>query len=276
MKKILIILAVVLPLCALAQDLGGGDDPSVAPEVAAPDSTAAPAPPAVTPRHFSTTDSWRDERLAIREGNEFYADSDFHHALECYNRALEINGSSIAGRYDKALALLNLSTADNVGTSADTRPEARQLLAQVAQEGRLTHPAIAQRAFYNLGNMSYNDHQYDSAIQLYEASLRLDPDDWNCRYNLRLAQLKKQQQEQNQDQDQDDQDDQDDQQEQQQQDQQQEQEQEQQQQQQPQPEMSQSAEQILQSMQNQENATRRRVQQQEPNAARRGQPEKPW
>ncbi len=276
MKSILItLLTLVASLGLSAQGLTADNDPSVAPVVPVQSADSVPEKKA---RHNSLTESYRNERLQIRKGNTFFRDSNYHRALECYERALEENGMSMVARYNKACALLKLSNSDNAGTQADTRPMARELLAGVAEDAKTQNPDLAHLAYYNLGNMSYNDSEYGMAIALYQASLRLEPDDWNARYNLRLAQLKLQQQEQNQDQQDQDQDQQDqnqDQQQQQQQQDQQQQEQEQEQQPQEQP-MSQSAEQILQSMQNQENATRRRVQQQEDPAQGRRQPDKPW
>ena len=126
---------------------------------------------------------------------------------------------------------------------------------------------------YNLGNIAFNDEKYDVSIEMYKASLRVNPDNLKTRENLRLAQLKKQEQEQNQDQQNQDQQQQ---QQQEQQQQPQEQQQEQQEQQQPQEQpMTQSAQQILQSMQNKENSTRKKVKEQEPTVGR-PQSDKPW
>ncbi len=269
MKTALIIMALMAlaPVAGNAQTLAAPDDPTQAPEAttAAPDSTATPES---QPEHNNPAESFRNERRLIHEGNTYFNDSNFYRALEYYNKALEVNGASIAGRYNKAMALLRLANTDN---AADQRPQAAQLLQGLIPDAKEYNPEIARRAYYNLGNMAYNDRNYGGAIEMYESSLRLDPDHYDVRYNLRLAQLQQQNQQQNQDQNQDQ-----DEQDQEQQQQEQEQQQQQQEQEQPQP-MSQSAQQILQSMQNQENATRRRVQEEEEQAQRsRRQPLKPW
>ena len=98
--------------------------------------------------------------------------------------------------------------------------------------------------------MAYNDQDYGKSIERYKQALRINPDNNRTRQNLRLAQLKKQEQDQNKDKDKQDQ---------------------QQQQQQP---MTQNAEQILQAMQNKENATRRK--QKEPAQPGRRTTDKPW
>ncbi len=234
-----------------AQSLTAPDDPAAAPAVAVADSTTAPA---VEPLHNTPTDSYRDELNFIRHGNTMTNDSNWHRALEYYQKALHVNAGSIVGRYNRAVALQHLASSDN-----NLRQQAMQQLAELLPDARKHNPAVARDAFYNLGNMAYNDRDYSGAIANYEASLRIDPDNYNARYNLRLAQLQQQNQDQNQDQ------------------QEQEQEQEQEQQQQPQPDMTQSAQQILQSMQNKENQTRQRVQEEEEQAQpSRRQPRKPW
>ena len=135
---------------------------------------------------------------------------------------------------------------------------------------------IAEMTYYNLGNMAFNDEQYDQSIECYKSALRIDPDNMDARENLRLAQLKKQEQEQNQDKQDQQQEEQEQQQDQQQQQQNQQNQEEQQQQQQEQKPMTNSAQQILQTMQNKENATRKKVRAREEPATGRPQPDKPW
>ncbi|MDE6160142.1 MAG: tetratricopeptide repeat protein, partial [Muribaculaceae bacterium] len=194
------------------------------------------------------------ERNAVKHGNEYFEEGNFAKALENYEVALQLNPASQIATYNKALALLNMATDDTKGTEHDPRRQAMELLQQVGAACEKTDSALAEKAFYNLGNMAFNDEDYAQSIERYKQALRINPDNNRTRQNLRLAQLKKQEQEQNKDQDKQDQQQQ---QQQQQQQEQQQQEQQQQQQQQQQP-MTQSAEQILQAMQNKENATRRK------------------
>lgn len=209
-------------------------------------------------------------RNLVVEGNKLFKDEKIHEALEKYNAALAIDSTYQYAMYNKAVALVQLATDDNKGTENDPRQQAAQLFSRIAQ--LKTVPSLAEKSFYNLGNMAYNDEQYGQAIDMYKGSLRIRPDNRECRQNLLLALKKKEEQEQNQDK-QDQQEDKQDQEQQQQQQQQQEQEQ-QQQQPQEQP-MTQSAEQLLQAMQNKENATRRKTEQREPQAGRRS-TDKPW
>ena len=158
--------------------------------------------------------------------------------------ALQLDPSSQIATYNKALALLNMAGEDTKGSENDPRQQAAQLLEQVGNACMASDSTLAEKAFYNLGNMAYNDQDYGKSIERYKQALRINPDNNRTRQNLRLAQLKKQQQEQQQ---------------------------QQQQQQQP---MTQNAEQILQAMQNKENATRRK--QKEPAQPGRRTTDKPW
>ncbi len=250
---------------------------SMQPDVSA---EAAPQKPAEQKqsKYYTPSVSYKAERNALRRGNALFKDDKFHEALEQYQKAIDINGSSIRGRYNKAVALLQLQSDDNKGTENDPRVEAAKIFAELVDDAKKFDSEIAQHAYYNLGNIAFNDEKYDQSIAFYKDALRIKPDDMDARENLRLAQLKKQEQEQNQDQNQDqnEQDKKDQEQQQQQQQQQQDQQnQEEQQQQQQQKPMTGSAQQILQTMQNKENATRKKVQPQEQPVGR-PQTDKPW
>lgn len=208
--------------------------------------------------------STKTERNLIVDGTEQYADSNFHAALENYEKALALNPASTYALYDKAVTLAQLATDDNKGTENDPRRIAGEIFTQIAENK--DYPQLAANSAYNLGNMAFNDQNWDGAIAAYKKSLRIIPENIKARENLLLALLQKQnQQEQQQDQQEQQQE------QQQQEQQQQEQQQEQQQQQQQQP--SQTAAQMMQAVQNKENSTRRREQQVNP-----AQPftEKPW
>lgn len=211
-------------------------------------------------------ESTKAVRNLVVEGNKLFRDDKFHEALEKYEAALALDPTYRYALYNKAVALVQLATDDNRGTENDPRVMAQELFAQVAESPQ--QGDLAAKAHYNLGNMAYNDSKYDVAISQYIGSLRINPDNHQCRQNLLLAFQQQEQQDQNQDQDQDQQQEQEQQQEQQQQ------EQEQQQEQQQQP-MTQSAEQLLQAMQNKENATRRKAEQREAVPAGRS-TDKPW
>lgn len=218
--------------------------------------------------------STKAERNLIKEGNKAFADSNFVDAFALYEQALQANPLSDAAQYNKAVTLTFMSNEDNKGTANDPRVKAAEIFESVAKTSK--DDALVEKSFYNLGNMAFRDGDYAAAIEQYKGALRVNPDNKKTRQNLRIAQLQQQQQDQNQDQNQD-QDKEDQQQQQQQQEQQQqEQEQQQQKQQQQQQPMTQNAEQILQSVQNKENQTRKKVQEQEVKGGGRSTTDKPW
>ena len=219
--------------------------------------------------------STKAERNLIVEGNKAFADSNFIAAFDFYEKALTANPLSDAATYNKAVTLTYLVSEDNKNTPNDPRVKAVELFETLTRTA--ADKTIAEKSFYNLGNMAFRDGDYGKAIENYKGALRINPDNNKTRQNLRIAQLQQQQQQnqdQNQDQDQDQQQEQQQQQQQQEQNEDQQQEQQQQQQQQ-QPEMTQNAEQILQSVQNKENQTRKKVNEQQVNTGRKT-TDKPW
>ncbi len=235
--------------------------------------------------------STRRERNYIREGNDLYEQKRYADAEVSYRKAVEENPMSETALYNLALSLIR--QAGNTDPNAENNPmqEAQSILNSLAESAQKAE--IAEKALYNLGNMAFNQEQYEQAIGRYKGALRRNPDNDQTRENLRLAQLKlqqQQQQQQNQDQNKDQNKDQNqDQQQQQQQnqdqnkdqnkDQNQDQQQqnqdkkEQQQQQQPQRQniSDDNAAKILKTMENEENATRRKVQEMQKKKGQGGQ-----
>ena len=139
--------------------------------------------------------STREERNYIVEGNKLYREDRFTDAEVAYRKALQENPYSDVGRFNLAAALLKQGASDE-----KTQQEALQLLNTLAREA--TDLSIAEKAFYNLGNLAFNQQQYQQSIEHYKNALRRDPSDDKARENLRLAQ-KRLEQQQNQDQNQD-------------------------------------------------------------------------
>lgn len=247
----------------------------------------------------------RRERNLVKEGNRQYTEKEFQKSEISYRKALAENASSDVARYNLASALSHIE-------GEQSHAESDSLFTDLAKTA--SNIDASQRSFYNLGNNSYRTEQYQQSIEMYKEALRRNPSDDNARENLRLAQLNLQEQ-QNQDQNQDQQDQEQEQDQEQNQNQQQEQNQQNQDQQnqdnqqdqnQDQQDQNQdqqgnkrpdekendkqddkksgmsqaNAEQILKAMENEENATRRRVEaqqkaKQESQSTRRN-VEKPW
>ncbi len=221
---------------------------------------------------FAAGESTKQERNAITEGNKLYNRGRYRAAMQKYEEALRDNGNSAVARYNLGLSQIRIGSnpSDTTQAAKEMVQKGCQQLEQVAKMGS-TKPALAAKANYNLGNVSFNSEDYQNALNYYKQALRLDPADESARRNLRITQLKIQNQNDNKDnnddkkdQDQDKQDQNKDQQQNQQQNQDQnqqnqDQKDQQQQQQQPQDLNQQTADQILQAMENKENQTRARV-----------------
>lgn len=230
--------------------------------------------------------STRKERNYIRQGNALYNEKRFAEAEVAYRKALEENAASEVAMYNLATSLIRQAGSADPNAGNNPMQEASSILQNLARYAQQS--SIAEKAYYNMGNMAFNQQQYDQAINMYKGALRKNPDNDKARQNLRLAQLKRQEQQnqdQNQDQDKQDQQNQQDQQ----QDKQDQQNQDQnkdenkdqnkqpnqdkkdEQKQQPQQQQgsisNENANKILKAMENEENATRRKVQEQQKNEA---------
>lgn len=236
-----------------------------------------------------TDNSTRRERNLITEGNSLYRQERYADAEVAYKKALELNAMNETALFNLAASYLRQGSA-----SGENLQEATQILNNLAKNAE--DKAIAELSYFNLGNIAYNAKEYQKSIELYKNSLRRNPDNDKARENLRLAQ-KKLEEQQNQDQNQDKNQDKDqnkDQKDQNQdkdnnkdqnqdknkdQDKDQNKDQNQQQQQQQQGGISpENAEQILKAMENEENATRQRVEAERRKAGAPGrrQVAKPW
>ena len=221
-------------------------------------------------KEINEDETTRREREFIRNGNKFYDEKRYADAEVEYKKAISENPNSQIGNYNLALSLIKQSGGTNVEGENNPLKDASELLSSVAQGSK--NPELRSKAFYNLGNLAYNQQQYAQSIEMYKNALRENPEDNQARENLRLAQLKKQEQEQNKDKNkndkkdkkedkkdknQDKEDNMED--------------NKQQQPQQPKPqEMSkENMEQILQTMQNQEKATQEKVNAQKPQNVRK-------
>ena len=201
------------------------------------------------------------ESADVRRGNIEYKDSSYTDAEVHYRRGLDVNDQSFEGHFNLGDALFR---QEKYPEALEQYAEAEKLLKanDKLQEEQLNSRLAA--TYHNIGNALYAQQQYDKAVAAYQQSLRHNPKDNDTRYNLvkAMQQLQQQQQQQNQQQN--------DQQNQQQNDstqQQQQQQQNQQQNQQPQQNEQQmdkeTAEQILQALEQDEKETQEKLQRQQ-------------
>lgn len=163
-KLLIFALSVVLPVCAFCQ------------------------------QDYST----KKERNYIREGNELFKEKRYAEAEAAFKKALQENGNSPIAKFNLATTYLkqvNLNDTTQNGLLSETQ----QLLKETAS---IADPKLASKAYYDLGNIFYNQKNYAQSIEMYKDALRRNPDDDQARQNLRLAQ-KQLQNQQNQQQNQD-------------------------------------------------------------------------
>lgn len=195
------------------------------------------------------------ERDYIRKGNRAFKDSVYVDAEVDYRKALDANPQSTIARF-------------NLGNTLLWQNKAQEAMNEFADAARIEKDKGRKaQIFHNMGVIFHTMKEYEKAIEAYKESLRNNPNDDETRYNLALAQkmLKDQQQNQNQDQqNQQNQQEQQQDQQQNQQDQQQQQQEQQQQSEQQQNEMSkENAEQLLNSVMQDEQDTQDKVKKQQ-------------
>ncbi|MCM1522807.1 MAG: tetratricopeptide repeat protein [Muribaculaceae bacterium] len=144
--------------------------------------------------------STRHERNYIVEGNKLYREERYADAEVAYRKALEENAMNEIAQFNLAASLLRQGSA-----TGDTEKEATSILNGLIKNAE--DISIAEKSFYNLGNIAFNSKDYAKSIELYKNALRRNPDNDKARENLRLAQKmlenqNNENQDQNQDQDQ--------------------------------------------------------------------------
>lgn len=148
--------------------------------------------------------STRRERNYIVDGNKLYRAERYADAEVAYRKALEIDAMNEIAQFNLAASLLRQGTS-----TGENEKQASQMLGKLATDAE--NAAISELAYYNLGNIAFNGQDYAKSIELYKNALRRNPDNDKARENLRMAQKRleeQQNQDQNKDQNQDQQQDQ--------------------------------------------------------------------
>ena len=139
----------------------------------------------------------QQEATDLRRGNKQYNDSNYTEAEVNYRRGLSKNDQSFEGHFNLGDALFKqekFPEALEQYTQAEKLLKANDKLSKEQLDERLAD------TYHNMGNALYAQQQYDKAVTAYQQSLRLDPKDNDTRYNLVKAMQQLQQQQQNQDQ----------------------------------------------------------------------------
>ncbi len=128
--------------------------------------------------------STKKERNFIREGNELFKAKRYAEAEAAYKKALQENGNSPVAKFNLATTYLKQVNLNDT-TQNGLLNETQQLLKETAS---IANPKLASKAYYDLGNIFYNQKNYAQSIEMYKDALRRNPDDDQARQNLRLAQ----------------------------------------------------------------------------------------
>lgn len=131
----------------------------------------------------------------IRKGNSSYRKQHFDEAEVYYRKSLEKDPK-------------NTTATFNLGNSLFKQKKFEESMQKYLQVANSTNdPKTKANAYYNLGNSYLKNKQYAESIEFYKKALRLNPKDFDAKYNLEYArrmllleQQKKQQQEQKQNQ----------------------------------------------------------------------------
>ncbi len=135
------------------------------------------------------------ERNYVKEGNACYRKGSFNEAEKFYRKALEVNPSSEVARYNLASTLAQLGKSSNPNSQNKLMEDAVSLFNNLS-----TMPGdskIAEKSAYNLGNIAFNSQNYEESIDHYKNALRRNPNNDQARDNLRKAQLELKKQNQN-------------------------------------------------------------------------------
>jgi tetratricopeptide (TPR) repeat protein len=125
-------------------------------------------------------------RSLVNEGNGLYEQEKYADAEVRYRKALEKDRQSAIGKYNLGNALQRQGKFDEAMKQYE-----------IASDAHLD-AATRAKAFYNAGNSLLRQQKYQEAIGPYVESLKLNPDDFDAKYNLSYAleMLKRQQQQQ--------------------------------------------------------------------------------
>ena len=107
-------------------------------------------------------------------GGALYNQGDYPNALNAYQSAQVLSPDAAEPYFNAASAQAQL------GKLQDAQAALKQAL-KTSDEG------LTAKAYYNLGNVYFEMGLYDDAVQSYQQTLLLTPDDDDARYNLELA-----------------------------------------------------------------------------------------
>ncbi len=128
----------------------------------------------------------QNDKKYVRKGNKQFEKGEYSDAEVQYRKALDKNPNSYKGKFNLGDAMYKQDNVEESGklfnelTAANVSPE------------------MKAKSFYNLGNTMMKAQKYKEAVEAFKQSLKLDPTDYNTKYNLEYARKKLKQQQQQQ------------------------------------------------------------------------------
>lgn len=110
----------------------------------------------------------------MKRGNERYAAGDYDVALEAYQSAVERRPKEAISHYNLGTALYQKKRYDEAANEFRRSLDSKE-------------PLLQAQGYYNLGNAQFQSGDLQGAIRSYKSALRLNPDDYDAKYNLELA-----------------------------------------------------------------------------------------
>lgn len=140
--------------------------------------------------YSSVSFAQKAERDYIRKGNKMFNDSVYTTAEINYRKALDVNPKSTVSMY-------------NLGNTLSQQQKLQDAMEQYVAAAQVEKDkSKLAKIYHNMGVIFQSQKDYVKAVEAYKNSLRNNPSDDETRYNLALAQ-KMLRDQQNQDQDQD-------------------------------------------------------------------------
>ncbi len=136
-------------------------------------------------------------RNAIKDGNEAYLSGRLMDAYNKYEQAINEDPSSNIAKYNKAVTLVKVAQIENDNKKkSEYEQKALNIFDELSKCAE--NSLIASRSFYNLGNFAFEGKKLDESIFCYKNALRKNPNDDKARLNLRYVQKLKEQNKNNQ------------------------------------------------------------------------------
>ena len=125
------------------------------------------------------------ERSLVREGNEQFRRRNFYNSLNRYNEALEHAPGSYEALYNRANAYMHLMF-ENPQDSTLKREVSNKYFENIANN-KFISPEQRAEVLRNLGESLFLQQEYESALNAFRESLKLNADDAETKRNYVLT-----------------------------------------------------------------------------------------